>query len=154
MYTCNWYHNQSANMWFLKLYCYFKNKQWNQILGSICTVYECRYTYNTVVYKLYINKMSPYSNSHYLSFYCQYSLTTVVFNWQVYQLLSKLLLNYCCVEMKLLSNYGTVWWRFIRKYSYFHVLLSKQTNLHAVILKLHLCLFWEQNVCIIWRTAK
>ena len=37
----------------------------------------------------------------------------VLFNWQVHQLLSKLLLNYCSVEMKLLSNYFTVWWLFI-----------------------------------------
>ena len=39
------------------------------------------------VYIVYVNKMSPYSNSNYLS-------STV-----------KLLLNYCSVKMKLLSNY-------------------------------------------------
>ena len=56
-------------------------------------------------------QMSPYSNSNYLGStvsiitHDMYCLTTVVFNWQVptvHQLLSKRLLNYCSVIMKLL----------------------------------------------------
>ena len=63
---------------------------------------------------VYVNKMSPYSYNNYLSStVSNYCLTTVVWNWQVHQLLLKLLLNYCSVEMKLLSNYCTVWWYFI-----------------------------------------
>ena len=62
-----------------------------------------------------INKMSPYSSSKYVSStvstVSNYHLTTVVLTWQVHQLMSKLLLNYCSVKM---SNYCTVWWLFIR----------------------------------------
>ena len=46
----------------------------------------------------------PYSNSSFtVGNYC-----LMVLNSQVHQLLSKLLLNYCGVEMKLLSKYCTV----------------------------------------------
>ena len=42
---------------------------------------------------MYVTKTSPYSNSNYFrSTVSDYCLTTVVFNWQVYQLLSKVLL--------------------------------------------------------------
>ena len=64
------------------------------------------------------NVTIQYSNylSSTVSTVSNYCLTTVVFNWQVYKLLSKLLLNYCSMEMKLLSNYCTVWWHFIDMY--------------------------------------
>ena len=62
----------------------------------------------------------PYSNNNTVgstvSTVSNYCLTILVFNWQVYQLLSKLLLNCCSVEMKLLSNYCTVWWLLVDKY--------------------------------------
>ena len=63
-----------------------------------------------------------------LSVYC--CLTTVVFNWQVYQLPSKLLLKYCSVKIKLLSNYCTVWWHFIDIYCMTQTAYHNSRKLH------------------------
>ena len=81
--------------------------------------HTCTCTYICIVYKI-----SPYSNSNYLSStvsICNYCLVRVVLNWQVHCIpitVKLLLLNYCSAEMKLPSDYCTVWWLFIDIHAY------------------------------------
>ena len=110
--------------------------------------------------------MSPYSNSTYLSstvsiVYSNYCLTTVVLNWQVHQLLLKLLFNYCSVIM---SNYCTVWWFFIDIYytctctclvfSFLFTITYTTTSICFLLFLFFLCLynryFFRDLWCIIY----
>ena len=97
-------------------------------LTTVCvhTTHKLKYIYSEVwihgkQWGMVLQAINISNYSIIMSIKCHHTtcitvITTVVFNWQVYQLLSKLLLNCCSVETKLVSNYCTVWWLFIDKY--------------------------------------
>ena len=64
-----------------------------------------------ITYTVQVNKMSPYSDSNYLSFTVSI-VTTVSLLWcsidKYTNYCQNYCLSYCSVEMKLLSNYCTV----------------------------------------------
>ena len=93
----------------------------------------------TVYMYMYVNKMWPYSTVITLILLSSnYCLTTVVFNWHVQQLLLKLLLNYCSVEMKLLGKYCycmvTFYWHILYILANTDTYTKSQTRTYSQIL--------------------